>query len=127
VLIAGAVGCVLVCAVLLVRDLGRKQSAGSGAVAVAENHPPEIQSLELVPLRADLVARPLGRDVDGDPFRFQYKWTVAGRPQRTRSALLPKGYAKAGETVEVEATPVDSHGARGRPMRSSLTLEGGTP
>jgi len=110
-------------AILFVWSVDEPEADVAPDAAVAANTPPEIQSLELVVAPADIVARPTGRDADGDRFHFRYRWSVAGRPQPTRGALLKRNRVRPGETVEVEATPVDRRGAVGRPMRSSLSME----
>lgn len=116
-----------VLSVLLVRRLMRPDEEKATVAPVAENHPPEIQSLELSLSDTDVMARAIGRDADGDRFRFHYRWTVAGKPQPGRRAMISRSMVPAGAIVEVEATPVDGRGARGRPMRSTLTMESTAP
>lgn len=113
--------------VLFLRSLGGSQAEDVEPTATVANNPPEIQSLELVLTRGNVVARPIGRDPDGDRFHFRYRWSVSGKPLDIRRPLLPKNRIQTGDTVEVEATPVDRHGAEGRPMRSSLSVEGERP
>jgi len=121
VLVLGAI------ALAIVRLLAVQRDAPVAQAATAVNNPPEIQTLELVLSPSKVVARPQGRDIDGDRFRYRYRWTVAGRLQRAHGALLSRNLVSQGQTVEVEATPVDSHGVLGRPMRSSLTLDSAKP
>lgn len=110
-------------ALVIVKLLAVQHDKPVAQAAAPVNNPPEVQTLEIVLSPSKVIARPQGRDIDGDPLRYRYRWTVAGQPQRTHGALLSRNLVSPGQTVEVEATPVDSHGASGRPMRSSLAVE----
>jgi len=127
-LITGAIFAALgAIALVIVRLLAVQQDKPVAQAAAPANNPPEVHTLELVLSPSKVVARPQGRDIDGDRFRYRYRWTVAGQLQRAHGALLSRNLVSQGQTVEVEATPVDSHGASGRPMRSSLTLDSAKP
>jgi len=127
-LVTGAIFAVLGAIVLMVvRTLAVQHDKPAAEAAAPANHSPEIQTLELVLSRSNVVARAQGHDIDGHRFRYQYRWTVGGQLQRARGASLSRNLVSPGQTVEVEATPVDRLGASGRPMRSSLTLDFAKP
>ena len=86
--------------------------AGSGMAQAGGNHPPEVVSATIMP-NNPVVDKPLfiqivGRDSDGDPIRYEYRWFVDGETVKTgpEGSLEPGVYQK-GSSVFAEIIPYD--------------------
>jgi hypothetical protein len=68
-------------------------------------------------------------DPDGDTIRYEYSWTVDGKPlggPKDRTTLAPADLRR-GQRVIIEAVAVDTDGARSEPARLELVVRGTSP
>jgi len=95
------------------------------------NTPPEIMSLSVLPRGffrgIDIIAKPVGRDVDGDSISYSYLWLINGEERLGEtSATLSGEQFTRGDRVSVVVTPFDGEG-NGKPVHSHEIPVGNAP
>lgn len=98
-------------------------TGGSGDVGIVDNHPPEVVSGTIFPSNptagSPLVLQYIGRDQDGDPIQYRFRWYIDGAIVREGpdGKLEPGEYAK-GSVVFAEIIPFDEFNT-GAPYRTA--------
>ena len=104
---------------------GSKKDEGGAA----ENNPPEIKNITLLPLnptiRSELTVRILSSDKDGEPITYRVMWYVNER-EIGEGMSLTYDEIKKGDRIFADITPYDGK-EYGKTVRSSEITIGGLP
>jgi len=107
---------------------GREEKATSGA---AQNHPPTITSVTLLPEHpdheSDLSFLVQCEDPEGDSITYEVQWVVNDREiPAGDGSLLKSGNFKKGDSIRVKVTPSDGK-TRGKPFLSPVVRINNSP
>jgi hypothetical protein len=109
----------------------RQDSQPRQARVEIANRAPEIVRLSIEPGRqvmagTPIVARPEGRDLDGDALDYHYRWQVNGRRWQDGGAVLETRRLKRGDTVRVQIVASDGS-ARSAPAEVTAQIANAPP
>lgn len=103
----------------------------AGAAALSSNHTPVVRAVTIHPvpliLTGPIVAHVEAQDIDRNPLRFRYQWSINGAAVAGQDGeQLPAALLKRGDRVSVQAWPHDGI-IEGASMTSGEAVVGNSP